>query len=71
MKFGEFEEEEICSFFFFRVLDLKKKENSEKYGIKRELIFTYSLFHGKNVERMDVEIYKGWMISGMKFGKFR
>lgn len=57
--------------FFFRVLDLKKKENSEKYGIKRELIFTYSLFHGKNVERMDVEIYKGWMISGMKFGKFR
>lgn len=57
--------------FFFRVLDLKKKENSEKYGIKRELIFTYSLFHGKNVERMDVEIYKGRMISGMKFGKFR
>ena len=57
--------------FFFRVLALKKKENSEKYGIKRELIFTYSLFHGKNVERMDVEIYKGRMISGMKFGKFR
>lgn len=45
MKFGEFEEEEIgiCP-FFFRVLEFKKKkENSEKYGIKRELIFTYSL----------------------------